>query len=242
MLSPPAVTGGRNRGIGFVSHGGSIAASYFKHQTSRFKPPTRLPLPMLRVARIVTEFCARARPETPATPCAPRDKEFLARGVFCLFNCCTNGTRERQSPDWLYEKHGELLSHHGGTACPRGGGGRTRRKSSTLEPQISPIGADFLPSRKKRKKAKETCSPALSFPRRRESSFLSAGVEGSPPGPVGLPNAILSRLGSQPERRGGPGTGGDVVSISRRLLLYTCLWPKALNPRGLGTASPEAHK
>ena len=47
-------------------------------------------------------------------------------------------------PDWLYEKHGELLSHHGGTACPREGGGRTRRKPSTLEPQISPIGADFL--------------------------------------------------------------------------------------------------
>jgi hypothetical protein len=25
----------------------------------------------------------------------------------------TGYARERQSPDWLYEKHGELLSHHG---------------------------------------------------------------------------------------------------------------------------------
>ncbi len=43
-----------------------------------------------RVARIVLEFCARANPDDRATPCAGRNKEFLARGVFYLFNCCTN--------------------------------------------------------------------------------------------------------------------------------------------------------
>ncbi len=84
----------RNRGIGFVSHGGSIAASYFKHRTSHFKPPIRLPLPMLRVARVVTEFCARARPESRVTPCAGGNKEFPARGVFYLLNCCTNANEE----------------------------------------------------------------------------------------------------------------------------------------------------
>ena len=41
-----------------------------------------LPLPMLRVARIVPEFRARAARRTRATPCSQRNKEFLARGVF----------------------------------------------------------------------------------------------------------------------------------------------------------------
>ncbi len=53
-------------------------------------PGQSVPLPMLRVARIVPEFCARTRPESGVTPCAGRNKEFFARGVFYLFNCCTN--------------------------------------------------------------------------------------------------------------------------------------------------------
>jgi hypothetical protein len=48
---------------------------------------------MLRVARIVPEFCTRARPENRATPCVTRNKEFLARGVFYPFNCCTNANK-----------------------------------------------------------------------------------------------------------------------------------------------------
>ena len=46
---------------------------------------------MGRVARIVPEFCARAEPENCITPGAARKKEFFARGVFYLLNCCTNG-------------------------------------------------------------------------------------------------------------------------------------------------------
>ncbi len=49
-----------------------------------------MPLPGGRVAGIVPEFCARANPESRVTPCAIIDKEFLARGVFCLPNCRTN--------------------------------------------------------------------------------------------------------------------------------------------------------
>ncbi len=45
---------------------------------------------MLRVARIVPEFCALITPRGRVTPCAGRNKEFLARGVFYLVNCCTN--------------------------------------------------------------------------------------------------------------------------------------------------------
>jgi hypothetical protein len=45
---------------------------------------------MLRVAGIVPKFCARARPQNGVTPYVGRNKRFLARGVFCLFNCCTN--------------------------------------------------------------------------------------------------------------------------------------------------------
>jgi hypothetical protein len=49
---------------------------------------------MLRVAQIVPEFCARANSENCVTPCARRNKEFLARGVLYLFNCCTNDLDE----------------------------------------------------------------------------------------------------------------------------------------------------
>jgi len=35
---------------------------------------------------------------------------------------------------------------------------------------------------------------------------------------------------------------GNVVIIKRRLILLSCLWLKAIDPRGLGTASPEIHK
>ena len=60
------------------------------HQAYFVIHKSQLPLPMLRVARIVPEFCARTRLVPRATPCAQRNKEFLARGAFCLFNCCTN--------------------------------------------------------------------------------------------------------------------------------------------------------
>jgi hypothetical protein len=40
----------------------------------------------------VTEFRACARPEKRLTSCAARNRKFLARRVFSLFNCCTNGT------------------------------------------------------------------------------------------------------------------------------------------------------
>ena len=49
-----------------------------------------VPLSVARVARIVTEFCALVMPRNRATPCARRNKEFLTRAVFCLFNCCTD--------------------------------------------------------------------------------------------------------------------------------------------------------
>jgi hypothetical protein len=49
-----------------------------------------VPLPLLRVARIVPEFWARVTSKNRATPCAQRNKESFSRGVFYLFNCCTN--------------------------------------------------------------------------------------------------------------------------------------------------------
>jgi hypothetical protein len=69
-LSPPAATGG-------IDLRGSAS-----EQT--------VPLPMLRVAQIVPKFCARGAPKNGATPCAGRNKEFFARGVFYLLDCCTN--------------------------------------------------------------------------------------------------------------------------------------------------------
>jgi len=65
------------------------------HQAYFVIHKSQLPLPMLRVARIVPEFCARTRLVPRATPCAQRNKEFLARGAFCLFNCCTNAVVRR---------------------------------------------------------------------------------------------------------------------------------------------------
>jgi hypothetical protein len=38
----------------------------------------------------VPKFCARAGPQNGVTPYARRNKRFLARGVFYLFNCYTN--------------------------------------------------------------------------------------------------------------------------------------------------------
>jgi hypothetical protein len=57
------------------------------------RPHRDVPLPRGRVARIVPEFCARTTAQNGATPYAQRNKKFLTRGVFCLFNCCTNGAR-----------------------------------------------------------------------------------------------------------------------------------------------------
>jgi hypothetical protein len=45
---------------------------------------------MGRVARTLTEFCARVTPPDRVTPCACCNKGFLARGMFYLLNCCTN--------------------------------------------------------------------------------------------------------------------------------------------------------
>ena len=50
-----------------------------------------------RVARTVPKFCARANPGNHVTPCAGRNKEFLARGVFYLLDCCTNVVVRRVS-------------------------------------------------------------------------------------------------------------------------------------------------
>jgi len=52
-----------------------------------------VPLPVGRVAGIVPEFWARGRRQNPVTPCARRNRRFFARGVFYLFNCCTDGTQ-----------------------------------------------------------------------------------------------------------------------------------------------------
>ena len=49
-----------------------------------------VPLSRGRVARIVPEFRARAGPENCITPGVARTREFSARGVFYLLNCCTN--------------------------------------------------------------------------------------------------------------------------------------------------------
>jgi hypothetical protein len=76
------------------------------HHTSEAASNRDVPLSRGGVARIVPEFCARARPEKHVTPGAARNKEFLARGVFHLFNCCTNvvvyywcaGDSRRQGP------------------------------------------------------------------------------------------------------------------------------------------------
>jgi hypothetical protein len=38
----------------------------------------------------VPEFCARGTPEKRVTLAAARNKKCFARGVFYLFNCCTN--------------------------------------------------------------------------------------------------------------------------------------------------------
>jgi hypothetical protein len=40
-----------------------------------------VPLPLLSVARIMPEFCARTTPQNGTTLCAERNKEFLARQV-----------------------------------------------------------------------------------------------------------------------------------------------------------------
>jgi hypothetical protein len=94
-------------GIGFVSRSGASRRcrtfrfqianhhSYFINHQCRARLGRGLPLPLLRVARIVPKFCARTRPPYRATLCAQRNKEFLARRAFYLFNCCTNVTVRR---------------------------------------------------------------------------------------------------------------------------------------------------
>ncbi len=69
-----------------------------------------LPLPMLRVARIVPKFCAQTTDATGATSCSQRNREFFAPGAFCLLDCCINATVPRTSR--------ERLSHHRGLDIP----------------------------------------------------------------------------------------------------------------------------
>ncbi len=47
-------------------------------------------LPRGRVARIVPEFCEQTTPKNGANPCSQRNKEFFARGVSYLLDCCIN--------------------------------------------------------------------------------------------------------------------------------------------------------
>jgi hypothetical protein len=90
-----------------------------------------VPLSRGRVARIVPEFWAQTTAENGTTPCAPRNKEFLARGVFYLLNCCRNV--DSQAAD-------------GQRKCrPRGGGEwAAARAFLTMDP-ICPQGEGPLP-------------------------------------------------------------------------------------------------
>ncbi len=86
----------------------------FKSQLRGAPPQGRgVPLPRGRVARIVPEFCARAASKNRATPCAGRNKEFLARGVFYLLNCCTNMVVGRVGYAHHHTVNRELLFNHG---------------------------------------------------------------------------------------------------------------------------------
>ncbi len=60
------------------------------HQSQGSASDQSLPLPVGHVARIATKFCASTTLPRRVTPCVQRNKRFFARGVFCLFNCCTN--------------------------------------------------------------------------------------------------------------------------------------------------------
>jgi hypothetical protein len=71
-------------------HVSSFRFPTINHKSEGSASGQSIPLPMARVARIVTEFWVPGMPRNGATPCARRNKEFLTRGVFCLFNCCTN--------------------------------------------------------------------------------------------------------------------------------------------------------
>jgi hypothetical protein len=72
-LSSPAATGGRNPKSA-IEELASSRTSHFTPQTSNIDPRAAsdrdVPLPRGRVARIVTKFCVRPRPESRATPCA----------------------------------------------------------------------------------------------------------------------------------------------------------------------------
>ena len=59
------------------------------HKSKR-PPRTEAPLPLLRVARCVRNYLTKRSTENRITSCAGRNKKFLPRGVFYLFNCCTN--------------------------------------------------------------------------------------------------------------------------------------------------------
>jgi hypothetical protein len=76
----------------FTSLGSAFKSSISNHKSLiRGSVSDRsVPLSRGRVARIVPKFRAQPRPRNRVTPGAGRSKEFLARGVFCLFNCCTN--------------------------------------------------------------------------------------------------------------------------------------------------------
>ncbi len=79
---------------------------------------------MLRVARIVPEFWAQTTPENGATPCAQRNKEFFARGVFYLLSCCTNVVVRRVG-----------YAHHPDCFPPRWHRGRVPRRVNGRRPR-----------------------------------------------------------------------------------------------------------
>jgi hypothetical protein len=112
------------------------------------------PLSRGRVAGTVTEFCARTTPRNGATPCARRNKESFARGVFYLFDCCTNGTRRleaagrrlegRKTEDGGQTRNRELTTGDSFSTAEdaEGRGGRRAKNLSRAKTQRAPRGPE----------------------------------------------------------------------------------------------------
>ncbi len=67
---------------------------------------------MLRVARIVPEFCACAGQKKCITLCAQRNNKFFVCAVFCLFNCCRNVVASRTYLAPSHEKRGAAFERN----------------------------------------------------------------------------------------------------------------------------------
>jgi hypothetical protein len=153
--------------FGTCLHVSCFRFQIINHESSIINPRAAsdrdVPLSRGRVARIVPEFRARTTPENRATPWAQRNKEFLARGVFYLFNCCTNGTRN---------------ARNGGGRLEAGG---SRRASLGSGPQVhdsalgSPSQTRFVAFGVPAPLAKELHSTAESLPPRRRGTLRAAG-------------------------------------------------------------------